>query len=136
VTTSGTVVTGHGTLFEREFAAGDAMVIDAEMRVVTMRLSNTSCGISSAFAKDVSKPTAFSIFKKPRTTVNHSTSAATTLEDDSAQRFGTFASQTNVVYREKTEHGSYRIKSVAAGDATTRSDLLKMRAKKTSDKYC
>ena len=43
-----------------------------------------------------------------------------------------------LVYREKTEHGSYRIKRVQV-DGTTpvdRGDLLYMRTKKKSDKYC
>lgn len=129
VTTSGIVVTGHDTNFEQEFSAGDAMMIGAEMRVVTMRLSNTSCGISSAFSKNHSTPTTFSIIKKPTST---STSRTATTVD--AAQIALASSST--LYREKTEHGSYRLTQIDAVDAATRSDLLHLRAKKTSDKYC
>ena len=69
IITSGTVVTGLGTKFDRELAVGDAMIIvldgKQEMRVVKMRLSDTSCGISSAFSSSLVTPTPFQIIRKP-----------------------------------------------------------------------
>jgi hypothetical protein len=41
-----------------------------------------------------------------------------------------------LVYRERTEHGGYRIRKEIINEDATRSDLLNMRAKKKSDKYC
>ena len=42
-----------------------------------------------------------------------------------------------LVYREKTETGSYRIKrETVSGGGLSRQSLLDMRTKKTSDKYC
>ena len=129
VTTSGTVVTGHDTNFEQEFSAGDAMMIGTELRVVTMRLSNISCGISSAFSQNHSTPTTFAIIKKPK---SKSTTKATTNVDATQNALAS----SSTLYREKTEHGSYRLIQMHEVDAATRSDLLHLRAKKTSDKYC
>jgi hypothetical protein len=60
IITSGTVVTGLGTKFEQELAVGDAMIVvldgKQEMRVVKMRLSDISCGISSAFSSSLVTP--------------------------------------------------------------------------------
>lgn len=53
--------------------------------------------------------------------------------------FGTYvyANNDELVYREKTEHGNYRIQRVKVdGSKTTRGDLLQMRSKKKADKYC
>lgn len=43
-----------------------------------------------------------------------------------------------LVYRERTEHGGYRIRRevIRDGNRVTRTDLLDMRTQKKSDKYC
>jgi hypothetical protein len=145
ITTSGTVVTGIGTKFEKEIAMGDAMIVvlgngKQEMRVVKMRLSDMSCGISSAFSSSLMTPTSYQIIRKPK---NAQADAKQKREETQKEReelemsaFGTFRGTNELVYRERTEHGSYRIEKVGLDGDRSRTQLLAMRAKKTSDKYC
>lgn len=143
ITTSGTVVTGHGTKFEREIAAGDALIAvihgNQEMRVVTMRLSNGSLNLSSAFSESLKDPTPYSIIRKPRDEAKQKRQAAekATLnkKEEEEKSAGTFGSTEEFVYRERTEHGSYRIRREKV-EGVSRMELLNMRSKKTSDKYC
>jgi hypothetical protein len=150
ITTSGTVVTGISTKFEKEVAVGDAIVVindkgQEELRVITMRLSNASLNLSSAFSSCLKEPNEFSIIHKPR---NEQKEKLDKLKKQQGQAqeleknaFDLYKSTSTLVYREKTETGSYRIKkeSIASkgGDgAPSRGDLLYMRSKKSSDKYC
>ena len=160
ITTSGTVVTGFDTRFEKELSVGDALLVQLptgqEMRVITMRLSNTSLNLSSAFTQSLTQPVAFEYIAKPKATsttvvkhnssgtaglVGNSTTTTTTAQantDGSKPASGIYDSTSTgeLVYREKTEHGSYRIKRVQVQGDVSRTDLLQMRAKKKSDKYC
>jgi hypothetical protein len=158
ITTSGTVVTGYETRFEKELQAGDAILCTVglgkdgreELRVVTMRLSNISLNLSSAFSTNVKTPTSFQYIRKPRDVHKERAEAhkrtAETLREQKTHAFDLYANNDSLVYREKTETGSYRIKreplsveagrTPAAATARTRGDLLEMRAKKTSDKFC
>lgn len=144
ITTSGAVVTGHGTKFERELSQGDAMIVEIdgqqEMRVVKMRLSGTSCGISSAYSVNLSLPTPYSIIRKPRDERKEarlrSQEKLVSEQEAEKQAQGTFAGNNTLVYRERTEHGSYRIQKVGLEQSLSRGELLSMRTKKTSDKYC
>eukprot|EP00521_Asterionellopsis_glacialis_P009637 CAMPEP_0195288778 /NCGR_PEP_ID=MMETSP0707-20130614/5303_1 /TAXON_ID=33640 /ORGANISM="Asterionellopsis glacialis, Strain CCMP134" /LENGTH=213 /DNA_ID=CAMNT_0040348681 /DNA_START=116 /DNA_END=753 /DNA_ORIENTATION=- len=130
ITTSGTVVTGHnGTRFEKELSNGDAIVVavngQEEMRVVTMRLSNVSCALSSAFSQNLKSPTEFSIIPKPRDKQREAQISAyekiVSKQEEEKQAFGTYGTNNELVYREVTEHGSYRIKRVKVdGQSTTR----------------
>jgi hypothetical protein len=143
ITTSGTVVTGIGTRFEQELNQGDALIIGTgesqEMRVVTMRLSNASCAISSSFGEDCKLPTPFCVIKKPRNMEKESRSQLLKEQQEKnemeQQAFGTYQGD-ELVYREKTELGNYRIKRVKVDGTNTRGDLLSMRTQKKSDKYC
>jgi hypothetical protein len=143
ITTSGTVVTGVGTRFEKELNQGDALIIGAgesqEMRVVTMRLSDASCAISSSFGENCKLPTPFFVIRKPRNTEKESRVQLLKEQEEKhemeQQAFGTYQGD-ELVYREKTELGNYRIKRVKVDGPTTRGDLLSMRTKKKSDKYC
>jgi hypothetical protein len=143
ITISGTVVTGIGTRFEKELNQGDALIIGAgesqEMRVVTMRLSNTSCAISSSFGENCKLPTPFFVIRKPRNKEKEARSQLLKEQQEKyeveQQAFGTYQGD-ELVYREKTEHGNYRIKRVKVDESTTRGDLLSMRTQKKSDKYC
>jgi hypothetical protein len=170
ITVSGTVVTGHGTCFMREIQPGDALVVmgpegqPTEMRVVTMRLSDISLNLSSALAQSVARPTGFYYMKKTRGAKQvreEQEKKKERLQEEERERemhaFGIYTSkkkdngnemqekgQQEVVYRERTEHGSYRIKKTtvslsgkeSAEDALSRGKLLELRSKKTSDKYC
>ena len=143
ITTSGTVVTGYGTRFDKELDQGDALIVangtQQEMRVVTMRLSENSCAISSAFTENCKLPTPFSIIHKPRNEEQERLEklAQKKQEQKETERlaFGTYGND-ELVYREKTEHGSYRIQRVKVDGSTTRGDLLEMRTQKKADKYC
>ena len=147
ITTSGTVVMGHDTLFEKQLSAGDALLVrvpgaeEEEMRVITMRLSNQSCNLSSGFSQSLKTPTSFRYIKKPRNAAkerNEKLAKAEVAEREKEMHAfgGTYASSSEVVYREKTETGSYRIKREQTDNAKSRGELLQLRAKKSSDKYC
>ncbi|GKY90911.1 hypothetical protein MPSEU_000065100 [Mayamaea pseudoterrestris] len=142
ITTSGTVVTGHGTQFTRQLNVGDAMLVtqqgQQEMRVVTMRLSDTSINLSSVLSNDVKHPSDFEFIVKPRAAASLSKQSNNDniLKQEEQAAFGTFSSHKELIYHEKTEHGSYRIKKQTVEGDVTRSDLLQMRAKRKSDKYC
>jgi len=160
ITTSGTVVMGVGTRFTKEIAVGDALVVGEEMRVVTMRLSDVSLNLSSGFQKkNYATPVSFRYIRKPRHQEDEDLAVAASAREKAAMEeqhaFGIYkgggraaaaatasasssaSSSTNeLVYREKTEHGSYRIKRVKVDGSKDRADLLEMRTKKKSDKYC
>jgi hypothetical protein len=146
ITTSGTVVSGYDTKFTRDVSVGDALIVtiagQQEMRIVTMRLSDISLNLSSAFSENVSVATNFQLIPKPRNVVQDTRKeqleALQNAKDEEQQAFGTYGTTEEFVYREKTENGSYRIKreKVKGGEGVTRTDLLSMRAKKKSDKYC
>lgn len=143
ITSSGTVVTGHDTIFEKEVSAGDALmcIVDGreELRVITMRLSNQSLNLSSAFSESIKTPQSFQYIRKPRDIAKEQRDALKkqreTKQNLQQHAFDLYSAG-SLVYREKTETGSYRIKREQADGASSRGDLLRMRAKKTSDKYC
>ena len=126
ITTSGTVVTGHeGTQFTKQLSVGDALVVGSELRVVTMCLSDASLNLSSALAQNLTTPTAYQFVRKPRKKVV--ATAATSAEEDFSRE---------LVYQEKTASGSYRTRREQLEGPVSRGDLLEMRSKKKSDKYC
>lgn len=146
ITTSGTVVTGYNTRFQQEISVGDAILVNLrngqqEMRVVTMRLSDISINLSSPFSENAANPISFQYIQKPKDVTRETKIAKekakleSKLEETKAS--GVFGSSDEVVYREKTEHGSYRIKKAkVSGDGITRGDMLEIRSKKAHDKYC
>jgi hypothetical protein len=139
ITTSGTVVTGYETKFGKEVKVGDALLVGSVMRVVTIVLSELSMNLSSAFPSDFKEPINYSYVAKPRNQeldeqvmeLKKKKAEAETTEHAFAGYAGS-----QIVYRERTAHGSYRTKRTGTADNLTRSDLLEIRAKKTSDKYC
>jgi len=146
ITSSATVVTGHNTKFMSELKVGDAIIIYNQrqqevMRVVTMRLSDISCAISSPFSNDCKCLTEFYYIQKPR---NKEAEERKTREEKAKQKleeeqsaFGTYSSSDKLVYHEKSSTGtSYIIKTEILGKDVTRGELLDMRSKKKSDKYC
>lgn len=141
ITTSGTVVTGHDTRFIKEISNGDAIMCNVngrdELRVVTMRLSDQSLNLSSAFSESLKHPVSFQYIRKPRDVVKEKKDALkkqTEAKQDLQQHAFDLYSTGALVYREKTETGSYRIKRQEVSGTNSRGDLLQMRAKKTSDK--
>mmetsp|Transcript_11163 Transcript_11163/g.20901 ORF Transcript_11163/g.20901 Transcript_11163/m.20901 type:complete len:250 (-) Transcript_11163:821-1570(-) len=151
ITSSGTVLYGHETRFTSDFNAGDAILVNVpleedgtmreEMRVITMRLSDISASISSAFTNDLKTPTTFQFIRKPRDVRKERKEKdiheKLTKEEIERTSFGTYAGGgRELVYRERTEHGSYRIRKEIIQEDATRSDLLNMRSQKKSDKYC
>lgn len=145
ITTSSNVVSGHGTAFKTELRVGDAIIARThkgadEMRVITMVLSQISISISSAFSSDLRTGTPFSYINKPRD--DKKEKAARTrkarLEQEAVEEraMGTYGSKGEIIYRERTEHGGYRIRKEKTSEDLTRSDLLSVRAKKKSDRYC
>jgi hypothetical protein len=169
IVVSGTVVTGYHTQFNTELQVGDAILIHDEMRIVTMRLSNTALNLSSALSMSslssssssttTKEPVSYYYIQKPRDIHQERVLAETKANQQQAadierhqNAFATTSSTNNnnsnnndshgvdtknvLVYRERTEHGNYRIKRMKVDDVTDRSDLLELRSKKTSDKYC
>jgi len=144
ITTSSTVVTGHGTSFKTQLHVGDALLAQTskgeEMRVIKMVLSPISISISSAFTTDLKTPTQFKYINKPRDVTRESQAkvAKARMEQEEVEQraMGTYGNKGEIIYRERTEHGSYRIKREQATTDMTRSDLLSVRAKKKSDRYC
>uniref|UniRef100_A0A7S3PDW8 Uncharacterized protein n=1 Tax=Amphora coffeiformis TaxID=265554 RepID=A0A7S3PDW8_9STRA len=143
ITTSGTVVTGHDTKFTKELRQGDALLVQVgqqdEMRVITMLLSDISINLSSPFSENMVKPVSFRYIPKPRNTQREAKQArekaAREAVEEEANASGTGTSQ-ELVYRERTAHGSYRIRRKQFDTELSREELLNMRAKKASDKYC
>jgi hypothetical protein len=179
ITVSGTVITGYDTKFitVEGLQVGDAILLGAEMRIITMRLSDISLNVSSAFPASTitSIPVSYSYICKPRSSSNviHETELkqqamakerandlirhqnAFTAVVASNTAGGTAALNTTtsngvpILYRERTEHGNYRIKQINSNQSSNgnnisknnnnmidRSDWLAIRTKKTSDKYC
>jgi hypothetical protein len=144
ITTSSTVVTGHGTSFKTQLHVGDALLVQTskgqEMRVIKMVLSPISISISSAFSSDLKTPTQFKFINKPRDIQREKEArvAKARMEQEEVEQraMGTYGNKGEIIYRERTEHGSYRIKREQATTDMTRSDLLSVRAKKKSDRYC
>ena len=163
ITSSGTVLMGFNTKFNSCLNAGDAIIVKIpasndqgssssssssskdEMRVVTMRLSDTSASISSSFSQDLKHPTSFQYITKPKNLrkEREEKEKRKRLTESEIERsaFGTYKSGGNgqtqeLVYRERTEHGSYRIRREEVSSNSTRSDLLEMRLQKKSDKFC
>lgn len=159
LTSSGTVLMGHDTKFTKTINPGDAIIIQVpiedptgasttreEMRIVSMRLSDTSASISSAFSNDLKTPTAYKYIHKPRNVrkerADKLKKEKTNKEEIERNAFGTYSGAgggnggTEFVYRERTEHGGYRIRRENIEESVTRSNLLSMRSQKKSDKYC
>jgi hypothetical protein len=111
-----------------------------EMRIVTMVLSQISISISSAFSSDLKTPTQYKFINKPRDVnkekADRARKAMADKEEVERLAMGTYGNKGEIVYREKTEHGSYRIRREQADGEMSRSDLLSARSKKKSDRYC
>jgi hypothetical protein len=152
ISSSGTVLMGLDTQFNSTLNPGDAILVSVptnkhdgnssireEMRIITMRLSETSASISSAFSTDLKTPVPFLYIAKPRNRrkdrIEKHKKDRSTKEEIERSAFGTYQGN-QFVYRERTETGGYRIRREDLGGNATRSDLLSMRTQKKSDKHC
>ena len=145
ITTSSTVVSGHGTSFKTELRVGDAIIVQndkgiEEMRVITMVLSSVSISLSSSFSTNVKIPSSYKYISKPRNDKRDKARkialAKAEKEEIETRAQGTYGGEKEIVYREKTAHGGYRIRKEQASGDMGRSDLLAYRSKKKSDRYC
>lgn len=169
ITSSSTVVTGHGTAFlsGSNIRRGDALIIarpdkGQEMRIVQMVLSDSSVGISSAFSLDLVEGHKYMTIAAPKDVRLEKMERSEKMKKDAEEirrnAFGTYASgndaffgeggegaaegrhqkttMTEFVYRVNDGHGSYKIKREKLEGRVTREDLVEMRQKKKSDKYC
>ena len=156
LTSSGTVLFGHETNFNSCLNPGDAILVNIlsedgssskeEMRVVNIRLSDTSASISSSFSQDLSHPTSFQYIAKPKNVQKEKDDKEKkerlSKEEIERSAFGTYKSgggdghTKELVYRERTEQGNYRIRRERVDADSTRSNLLDMRTQKKADKYC
>jgi len=144
ITTSSTVVNGYGTAFNKQLNVGDAIIAGTvkgqEMRVVKMVLSAVSLSISSAFSSDLQSLTPYQYISKPRDVSGEKAAklakAKREQEETEQRAMGTYGNKGEMVYRERTDHGSYRIKTEQATTDMSRSDLLSYRSSKKSDRYC
>eukprot|EP00501_MAST-03F_sp_TOSAG23-6_P002446 GSMAST32.ASY1.ANO1.2555.1 assembled CDS len=151
--TSGTSVMGqNGTLFQRELAAGDCIMIThpsslvEETRVVTMVVSDVSLGISSPFSTDLISATQFHYLKAPprkRQKEEETKKLRKSKNNAETAQFGTYAGNSGqtFTYRERkggsNASGGYRIVTVSLDNSTkSREQLLNMRSKKKSDRHC
>lgn len=137
ISTSSTVVSGHGTSFKSQLRVGDAILAhtqkgEEEMRVVTMVLSNISASISSAFSSSISTPMPFNYISKPRDDKRDKvTKMAKAKQEQEEQRaMGMYGEKGVITFCIKTEHGEYRIKKEEARSDMTR--LVSVRAQKKS----
>ena len=145
ITTSSTVVQGYGTNFKSELRVGDAILVRnekgvEEMRVITMFLSPISISLSSAFSSNVKTPSPFKYITKPRNDKKEKAMkiamARAEKEAIELRAQGTYGGEKEIIYREKTANGGYRIRKEKATTEMSRSDLMAVRAKKKSDRYC
>jgi len=126
ITTSSTVVSGHGTSFKTELRVGDAIIVQnekgvEEMRVITMVLSSVSISLSSSFSNNVKIPSPYKYISKPRNDKRDKARkialAKAEKEEIETRAQGTYGGEKEIVYREKTAHGGYRIrKEQASGE--------------------
>ena len=131
IVTSGTTVTGHGTSFNTQFSAGDAIGVlhpvsgKEELKLVQFVLGKTSVSISSPFSTDISDGIEFFYLQQRKTRVDvereKSKSKRQKLQaEEAATGVGTAQLQ--------------QTHSVEAG--MSREELLDLRSGKKSDRRC
>ena len=160
LTSSGTTILGHNTLFMNELTHGDAIIVSHpttfldETKIVRMVLSNMSISVSSAFSTDLISTAPFRFIKAPKDPSSSSSSSSNGENDEKKKKlmtgkgqqdseeaaFGEYVSQggTKAVFRVKKAgpHGGYTMVTEDMKTNTSREDLLFMRSKKKSDRHC
>lgn len=149
IMSSGTTVMGSsGTRFKAELALGDAIEVlhprsgVPEIRVVKMVVGDSSMGINAPFSADLAAPTSYHVLKLPKaikSAEEERTDLAKRRADEergATGRYGSGADGRTYTYREQLSGGTYRVKTVALDGEKSREQLLDMRAKLKSDKFC
>uniref|UniRef100_A0A7R9U8G9 Uncharacterized protein n=1 Tax=Pinguiococcus pyrenoidosus TaxID=172671 RepID=A0A7R9U8G9_9STRA len=153
LTSSGTVISGHGTQFSSELEVGDNILIRhpttlmEESRQVRMLLSDISLSVDAPFSSDLVSTTSFRYLKLPKDDAERKEE-----EEDAAARrrknrdqeessaVGTYSSDmgTRVTMRVKKAgaYGGYQIIHQQADTELTRSELLELRSKHKADRHC
>ena len=147
--TSGATVHGTNTQFLSAVNLGDALEVlhpvsrKQEIRVVKMVLSDQSLGINLPFSSDLTSGTPFFVLKLARAADDPKqllAMAEKQRDDAEKSAFGALAGKggTEFTYREKKAgvHGGYRTVTTALDSSRSREQLLDMRSKKKSDKFC
>mmetsp|Transcript_20822 Transcript_20822/g.26966 ORF Transcript_20822/g.26966 Transcript_20822/m.26966 type:complete len:212 (-) Transcript_20822:1827-2462(-) len=154
IISSGTTIHGYETKFTRELCAGDALLIQHpqtlvdETRLVTMVLSDVSIAISSPFSSDLVSTTAFRYVSAPKEEESQEIKAQqqkrlrieredTAVGDDFAGRGGsTLVVQTRKAGVTGGSNGWQRQQFELKGPQKSRTELLELRSKFKSDRFC
>lgn len=149
IMSSGVTVMGSaGTRFKAELAVGDAIEVlhprsgVPEVRVVKMVVGDASMGINAPFSSDLASPQSFHILKLPKAIKSAEEERADLAkrradeERGATGRYGSGSDGRTYTYREQLSGGSYRVRTVALNGEKSREELLDMRAKLKSDKFC
>ncbi|GMI17556.1 hypothetical protein TrLO_g10317 [Triparma laevis f. longispina] len=142
---SGSIVTGLETKFQRQLSPGDALILQNpstgsdEMRVVRLIVSDTNLSLSSGYSFSggggscrywfISAP------KAKKSKEEEESEEAQQFNQTSDKASGATGSGT-VEIRVKNGSGGYNITRETVGAGVSREEMLGMRAKKKSDKFC
>jgi len=141
---SGTIVTGTATTFLTTLSVGDALLVQNpttlldEMRIVQFIVSETSMSLSSAFTFTSSSTLNYWFIKSPKAV---KTAAEIAGDKERDFKLGTdcasgASSGNTVQIRVNDGHGSYKVITERVEEGTSREEMLGMRTKRKSDKFC
>uniref|UniRef100_A0A7S3GEQ1 Uncharacterized protein n=1 Tax=Palpitomonas bilix TaxID=652834 RepID=A0A7S3GEQ1_9EUKA len=141
ISSTGSSVMGMESHFSKEVKEGDWLLIRnqarqevEEMKKVKRVMSDISLILEDGFGVDLVTPATYKIINVPRDDQGRVKDVGGVCLDDLVKE-----RQKNILtYRERVggAFGGYRIKAVAVEGETTKEDLLDMRSKKKSDRYC
>jgi len=146
LTSSGVVVMGHGTAFDRELSVGDSLLVTVtdryrnttvdESRVVNMVLGKGSLNLTQPFSCDVSAPISFMFVRKApdmeALRAERDAKKARAARADQASKEVTYK-----VYKNSTgTWNSWKTVTERVAEGVTREDMLDKRCKMKSDHHC
>ena len=142
IITSGKAVHGSETTFNKELEVGDFIIIDnvssgeQERRKVNMVLSLRSCGIEEPFSTDIINKQDFLYQKKPKLKER-----VKAVDDVINERLALEKAHTQAVEEEEVEFrvkkgGAYEYVKEKVKGGLSKEDLLDIRVKKKTDKFC
>ncbi|KAK8805230.1 hypothetical protein WA588_000170 [Blastocystis sp. NMH] len=146
---TGPIVYGRDTKFLTELGSGDLFIIqhptslENEARVVKMIVSDTSLSLSSPFSKDFASLIPFEYVKKQEEEISPEEKQAQEKKERDAQEnqaFGIYqgAGGTQFTYKTKLQsaYGGWKTITKKTKRVLTREEMLDMRVKHKSDRYC
>lgn len=146
LTSSGVVVMGHGTAFDRELSVGDSLLVTVtdryrnttvdESRVVNMVLGKGSLNLTQPFSCDISAPISFMFVRKApdmeALRAERDAKKARAARADQASKEVTYK-----VYKNSTgTWNSWKTVTERVAEGVTREDMLDKRCKMKSDHHC